>query len=321
MTRLRYGTTIWLAASLALAGGCSSGDDPAPPPAGGLFVAVGEDGTILTSSDGSQWARASSPTDADLWSVAFGRSMVVAVGARGTILSSGNGADWTVRSAGGDTDMADVIFTGEKFVAVGGSWNTGSAVQVSADGVSWQSVDTTDSYMFHAVAHTGSSLVAAAYLRSDLQLPALFVAGASSTGAWSEGMGPDFYDSVNVDGTALTVGGTQLNRSTDGVTWTTTNLPVHALVSGIAFGGSQYVVVGELGVLYTSGDDGATWTRRVSPLGDEGWFGGVAYGGGVFVAVGSEGIARSADGASWLRATTSSAVELTAVAHAAWPTI
>ena len=312
--RLTCASKLCLAVALALTGACRD-DDPAPPPPQ-LFVAVGAGGTILISTDGSQWTPASSPTDADLRSVAFGKSVVVAVGEAGTILTSGNGSDWTTRSVGGDADLEDVIFTGEKFVAVGGSWNTGSAVLVSFDGLTWQAAETTESYMFHAVAHTEGTLVAAAYLRSDLQLPALFSSGASSVGGWSEGTGPDFYDSVHVGGTAVTVGGTKINRSTDGVNWTSANLPVHALVGGIAHGGSRYVVVGELGVLYTS-DDGATWTRRTSPLGDADFYG-VAYGGGAFVAVGSEGIAFSADGASWTAATPSPPAELTAVTVAGW---
>jgi len=314
--RITCGTTLCLAASLALTGACRD-DDPATPPPSRLFVAVGAGGTIMISTDGSRWRPASSPTDADLRSVAFGKSVVVAVGEAGTILSSENGSDWTTRSVGGDADLEDVIFTGQKFVAVGGSWNTGSAVLVSFDGVSWQAAETTESYMFHAVAHTEGTLVAAAYLRSDLQLPALFSSGSSSVGGWFEGSGPDFYDSVHVDGTAVTVGGTRINRSTDGVTWTSASLPVHALVSGIAHGGSRYVVVGELGVLYTS-DDGTTWTRRTSPLGDTAFYSGVTHGGGAFVAVGREGIAFSADGSSWIAATTSSPAQLTGVTVASW---
>lgn len=54
----------------------------------GLFVAVGEDGTILTSTDGVNWTERTSGTRAWINNVTYGNGTFVAVGDHGTILTS-----------------------------------------------------------------------------------------------------------------------------------------------------------------------------------------------------------------------------------------
>jgi hypothetical protein len=54
----------------------------------GLFVAVGNGGTILTSPDGVSWTERTSPTIGGLFSVTYGNGTFVAVGDRGIILTS-----------------------------------------------------------------------------------------------------------------------------------------------------------------------------------------------------------------------------------------
>jgi len=64
-----------------------------------LFVAVGDNGTILTSSDGTTWTSRTSGTTEYLRGGAYGNSTLVVVGASGTILTSSNGTSWTSSSA------------------------------------------------------------------------------------------------------------------------------------------------------------------------------------------------------------------------------
>jgi hypothetical protein len=51
-------------------------------------VAVGSGGTILTSPDGVKWTRRTSGTNNLLYGVTYGNGLFVAVGDRGTILTS-----------------------------------------------------------------------------------------------------------------------------------------------------------------------------------------------------------------------------------------
>ncbi len=54
----------------------------------GTFVAVGRNGTILTSRDRVNWTEQISPTNNQLKGVTYGNGRFVAVGIYGTILTS-----------------------------------------------------------------------------------------------------------------------------------------------------------------------------------------------------------------------------------------
>src|SRR5437773_5942940 len=64
----------------------------------GIFVVVGDSGTILTSSDGATWFPRNSGTSYHLGGITFGNGLFVAVGGRGfpirsTVLTSGDGVE------------------------------------------------------------------------------------------------------------------------------------------------------------------------------------------------------------------------------------
>ena len=63
----------------------------------GLFVAVGNYGTILTSPDGTTWTKRDSGTTFNLYSIAYnGNNLFVAVGESGKAVTSPDGITWTV---------------------------------------------------------------------------------------------------------------------------------------------------------------------------------------------------------------------------------
>ena len=62
---------------------------------GGLWVAVGDQGTICYSYSGTSWATTTSPTINNLQSVAYGNGYWVAVGLNGTICYSTDGITWS----------------------------------------------------------------------------------------------------------------------------------------------------------------------------------------------------------------------------------
>ncbi len=85
----------------------------------GLFVAVGERGTILTSPDGVSWTARASGTDEWLWGVAYGNGRFVAVGGGGAILTSPDGVTWTQRTSLEKSDLLSVAYGNGLFVVVG----------------------------------------------------------------------------------------------------------------------------------------------------------------------------------------------------------
>jgi hypothetical protein len=86
----------------------------------GRFVAVGDGGVIVVSDDGRTWQGVGSATFVDLHSVAWGNGVFVAVGKFGAVLSSSDGTAWTLRSVGGE-DLSAVAFGAGEFIAVGGA--------------------------------------------------------------------------------------------------------------------------------------------------------------------------------------------------------
>ena len=108
--------------------------------------------------------------------------------------------------------------------------------------------------------------------------------------------------------------------STDGITWTATQLGSNQHVFAGVWDGAQFLLAGQdynsgwVGCVFTSPTANAgTWTRRIytgSVLH------GIAYGGGVYVAVGENGIIRrSTDGINWPTVTSGTVNRLVSVAY------
>ncbi len=101
----------------------------------GAYVVVGNEGRIVTSSDGVAWTRRSSGTANSLNSLVFVNGLFVAVGEGGTILTSANGQSWTPRSSGTSDFLYDVSYGNGKFIAIS---DTGTVVS-STNGIAWNS--------------------------------------------------------------------------------------------------------------------------------------------------------------------------------------
>ncbi len=112
---------------------------------GSQWVAVGDDGTILTSPDGARWTTRASVTDKRLAGVASGASQWVAVGQRAIVLTSPDGETWTPRNgqAYGTTIrrssrhptefLRGVAGDGAQWLTVGDQ----GTIATSSDGVTW----------------------------------------------------------------------------------------------------------------------------------------------------------------------------------------
>ncbi len=98
------------------------------------FVAVGLNGTVLTSPDGTTWAPTSSSTAETLRGVAFGKDMFVAVGSGGSVMTSADSLTWIPHDLIGDESLHAVCFARDLFVSVGDN----GAILTSDDGWAWQ---------------------------------------------------------------------------------------------------------------------------------------------------------------------------------------
>jgi photosystem II stability/assembly factor-like uncharacterized protein len=89
------------------------------------LVTVGNNGTVLTSTDGLNWnnrSQASKTTNA-LGAIVWGRGQYVATGTSGTVITSPDGRLWTERVSGTDTSFFGLTFWPQRqlFAAVGAS--------------------------------------------------------------------------------------------------------------------------------------------------------------------------------------------------------
>lgn len=241
-----------------------------------FYVAVGADGTIVTSPDGADWTLEVTPSGSltnILLGVAGNTNVLVAVGEGGRILRSPNlstnvvstnasgvvstnsvslwGVVWTQAGAVPVSgDLQGIAASEDLFVAVG----AGGSILTSPDGNGWTRRSSPTSRYLSSVAKTPSGWVAA----GDL--------------------------------------GTMI-RSPDGISWSPVASGVTNWVYSVRHFDSLHVAVGESGLILTSAD-GGNWVRRSSPTSR--WLNDVARVGEWLVAVGTGGVAlRSRDGIAW----------------------
>lgn len=272
---------------------------------GTQLVAVGDAGTIVTSSDAVTWTAKNSGTSNGLYAVAKdggsgSSSRVVAVGVSGTIrLSTNGGNSWTSATTPGAV-MYAVTWAGNRFVAVGAA----GAILTSDDGSTWVAQVSPATQNLNGIAWNGSLLMAVgdggtAYTSPD---------GQNWT-SHPSGVGSSLLSVAWAGGVFVAVGQSGVVRTTpDGTTWTPHTSDAGTLLA-IAQG-SKLVAVGNAGMI-TSSPDGASWSAQtVASV----RFQGITWMGTKFVAVGQSGLVMtSTDGDNWIQ-TSSSRAALNAVA-------
>lgn len=87
----------------------------------GQFVVVGGNSALLKSPDGLAWNTITTTNAADLNDVAYGDGIFVVVGSNGMILSSDDGSTWVRRSPGITDHLYAVSYGKGRFLAIGAS--------------------------------------------------------------------------------------------------------------------------------------------------------------------------------------------------------
>jgi hypothetical protein len=229
-------------------------------------VAVGDSGTILTSTDGANWTlRASATANLRLTAVTFGSNSFVAVGAtvesinHPVVWTSPDGIAWTPR----DTTslllpngnwLSGVTYGKGRFVAVGGIPST-NTVAVSTDGISWTLRDS-------GLSNTGlTPLSGVAY-------------------------GNGVFVAVGAD----------VTTSEDGLEWTPRDSSGWYRLYGVTYGQDRFVGVGPYSLVYST--NGTNWMVGGPSTGY--YLNGVTCGEGDFVYVSGGGSAYSTNGTNWI---------------------
>ncbi len=227
---------------------------------GTQFVAVGNNGIILTSADGSTWvSRASGSTEA-LNNIAWsGNKYVVVGGWYGSILTSADGITWTKTSSGVSKFFKKVIWGNNQFVAVGMG-----AIMTSPDGITWiqRTVSTTNE--ISNVVWTGSQFIAIGGSNGAVSLTSADgITWVSNTGLSSVYNGMMFGLAWNGNKVIANGWGGTLASSTNGLIWSKAIYGSNNYYS-IAWANNKFIAVGNSGVI-SSSTDGNTWASDVSP--------------------------------------------------------
>jgi len=220
-------------------------------------------GAIFTSPNGSGWTRRHF-SGATLRDIASSGSVHVAVGDDGTIWRSTNGSSWSPVPSPTAIDLKGVSYGDGKFVAVGSGspGNSGGPVVVltSTDGSSWTDTSSGTGTLswqgFYDVQYCNDRFLASGFyskIRSSTDGGANFVTNRSASEeipAFAYGNGIYLAAGVDLDSSDANVN----LSSTDGENWgvlaTAAN---HATRNAAIFFGDRFYTVGDSGEIWASG--------------------------------------------------------------------
>lgn len=246
-----------------------------------LFVAVGEEGTVVSSGDGVEWDVQDSSTNAYLLGAAYGAGHYVAVGYGGAILSSRDASLWVSREAPTNHVLAAVTAGGGGLIAVG----DGGTILRSTDATNWVALPSGTNLTLEAVCFGPDRAVAVGYLGAVV---------ISTNGGLDWASVPSVAGEPWLLGVAWGAGrfvgvgwGGVVVVSTNGIDWSGVTSPTAQTLNGVTFGGDRFVAAGDAGTLLSSAD-GLQWVLETAGTGR--FLNAAAEGGGDYVVVGNAGV-------------------------------
>jgi hypothetical protein len=249
---------------------------------GSVYVAVGVNGVMYSSTDAKTWTKITSGVASNLYAATYLLGVYTAVGAGGTLLYSTDAVAWTpeptAATASNNNDLNAVASNGSALrVAVG---NAGTIIY-STDGKTWAPATTITPAIpttvnLYAVAYapygtTGTwiavgsggtiatstdglnwapATVAYNGVYDDLKGVAYGTSDAT-TGATS-------FVAVGANGAVLT------SPSAVATSWTPQTLPISVTSLNAVVRGTRFIAVGDAGAVFYS-DNAANWTQVVAP--------------------------------------------------------
>jgi hypothetical protein len=281
--------------------------------AGGNYVTVGNNGVILSSTDGYDWQtrRDNEPADC-LLDIAFGNGRYVTVGYNAVAYYSSNLKDWKKLNWGAGFTVPEIEFGNGTFLAFG------AKLLRSTDGEAWTELP------------IPTDVPAFRYFYRDIGFAfhngKFFVSGPNGTASstdgstWTQVNFQEYRRLVSTPDALCAIGYSYLDRSTDGANFTRAlEVPNSAyspqLKSAASFNGHT-TIVGESGLYFCSAD-AATWTELLKPI--DYTHSQIAYGNNLFIRYGAEeGNFTSTDGETWQLNPTAPALETLAYGNNTW---
>ncbi|RMH17480.1 MAG: hypothetical protein D6698_08305, partial [Gammaproteobacteria bacterium] len=287
------------------------------------YVAVGNKGVILTSTNGITWNLQESGTRQNLTAVTYNGNanspLFVAVGFAGTILTSSDGATWNGAVSGTRRNLHGVGWSSTKalFLAVG----DGGEVLSSPDGVTWTAQSSGVGNSLRSVLWDGNQFLVGAD-RSATGGGTVILTSPDGVQWTSHALTrtingnpapveiTDGVRSIASNGAATPTlvatgnSGLVLTSTNNGITWNFHSMGTTNTVSDVLWDGTQFIAVTGRGTLFVS-PDGVAWTavdyakNATNTTGLRGWLHAVAQKGTQIVAVGQDGVILSRTNGIW----------------------
>lgn len=260
----------------------------------GIFVAVGNSGAIVTSSDGTHWSARNSGFKGNLYSVCYGNGKFVAAGR--TVLSSTDGVFWTEGDFGSSVYLYGITYGNGIFVAVGSTdGGKNGSIYISRDGISWDlqlSIDDNYYHGFYSVAFGNGTFVTGSdggiYVSTDGRTWTKTSSEEAFAVAYGNGQFVVYAESYHKN---------MFLTSHDGTNWSEVFSDDGLKITTVTYGKGTFVATDFFGSILLS-PTGDNWTKQAAGF-DHGL--GITYGAGLFISVGSDGeIYASTDGATWM---------------------
>lgn len=228
------------------------------------LIAVGDNGAIYASQDGSRWKRMATPFTTWLDGVAYGPPGFVAVGTAGAIFFSTDGTNWDSHPTG-TKDWLSVTFGSGQYLASGKN----GAIGISTNGTDW-TLDNTGrtNDLWTASIQGGSRLLGGVYelLISETNGPWVdqltLSSNAAPVGTYYSVLPRSHYFLAGGRNGILAEG----YQSGDGFpyAWTETSPSLRPWLWSVTQVSGLYVAVGQRGSIMTS-DNGADWSLELVP--------------------------------------------------------
>ncbi|WP_147613004.1 beta propeller repeat protein [Treponema pectinovorum] len=251
---------------------------------GNTWVAVGEDSTILRSTDdGLSWQKIHNGGNPFFYSVACNGNTWVVIGRAGTILrSTDNGLSWQIIQSEVNPYIHFIACNGSTWIATEG---VGTILRSTDNGLSWQKIQSGVYMSIESVAWNGNTWVA---VGGDKTILRSTDDGLSWQKIQSEG-NRGFYSVACNGNTWVAVGykGAILRSTDNGSSWQIIQSGTARTLKSVVCYNDNYIVVGEDGIILKSIDNGSSW--QIIQSGTNEFLTSVAYSDSTWICVGGKG--------------------------------
>ncbi|MGE5370636.1 MAG: S-layer homology domain-containing protein [Solirubrobacterales bacterium] len=258
------------------------------------FIAVGDSGYIMWSVDGECWnlPETYGGTANNLLSVCCSGDTYLTVGENGATFFSLDGQTWTQPVSGPATTLTGVVYGNNAFVAVG-----------AADGSCWVSNDNGDTWPAPTSGVLPGNCVSVAYGAPGGTPTFMTVSSSGNTYSsttngttWSGAIhSSDPLNAIACSNNRWVAVGQSVIMTYDGSFWSDLTA-ISGNLFAVAANGTRWLVAGEVGTTCESTDGGSSWgltSTNKDLLG-------ITYGGSKLIAVGDgNSIYWSSDGITW----------------------